>query len=85
MVLRLVSGPMLEKSNRAGPLTDRQKVLLTARSRVSFFSDFQLPGKRKIFKKFSRELREVPGIPKIVGITGIQEIFESFRGKIFRA
>ena len=31
MVLRLVSGPMLEKKNTTGPLADRQKVLLTAR------------------------------------------------------
>ena len=34
MVLRLVSGPMLEKSNKTGPLADRQKVLLAARLRA---------------------------------------------------
>ena len=51
MVLQLVSGPMLEKSNRTGRLANRQRVLLTARLRVSFFSNFQFPKKREIFKK----------------------------------
>ena len=58
MVLRLVSGPMLEKSNRTGPSANRQKVLLTATLTVSLFSDFQLPEKRGIFKKFLGNLRD---------------------------
>ena len=54
MVLRLVIGPMLEKSNKTGPLADQQKALQTARFiEFPFFLDFQLPGKRKISIKFS--------------------------------
>ena len=53
MVLRLVSDPMLEKSNRTGPLADRQKESCYRQGLgFSFFSDFQLLGKRGIFKKF---------------------------------
>ena len=37
MVLRLVSGPMLEKSNRTRALADRQKVLLTIKLKVFLF------------------------------------------------
>ena len=65
MILRFVSGSMLQKSNRAGPLAARQKVLLKARFiGCPVFSDFQLPGKRKTFKNFS-------GIPeKFLGNSG---------------
>ena len=53
MVLRLVSGPILEKSNRTGPLADRQKVLLTARLRVFLFSRiFNYPGNGDFSKNF---------------------------------
>ena len=47
MVLRLVSGPMLEKTNRTGQLADRQKVLLTATLRVFLFLGFSISRKRK--------------------------------------
>ena len=57
MVLRLVSGPMLE-SNRTEPLADRQKVLLTARLRVSLFLEVLTTRKRRIFKKFLGNLRD---------------------------
>ena len=40
MVLRLISGPMPEKSNRTGPLADRKKVVLSARHRVFFSLGF---------------------------------------------
>ena len=40
MVLRLVSCPMLEKSNKIGQLADGQKILLTARFRASLFLGF---------------------------------------------
>ena len=60
MVLRVVSGPMSEKSSKTRPLADRQKVLLTAYIdlMLPFFSNFQLPGKREIFKKFLGNLRD---------------------------
>ena len=70
MVLRLVNGPMLEKSNRTGPLADRQKILLTARLRVSLFL-FQLPGKREIFRKFFETSGKFPKsseFPKIFAV-----------------
>ena len=52
MVLRFVSGPMLEKSNRTGPLADRQIVLLPARLKVSLFVGFSTTRKREILKNF---------------------------------
>ena len=46
-----------------------------------FFPDFQLPGKRKVFKKFFRNPgkyfrnpEKISGIAKIPGIPGIREI-----------
>ena len=80
MVLRLVSGPMLEKSNRTGPLANRRKVLLTARLKVSLFLEFSTTGETGIFQKISREVWEIPGILKIFGIPGVREIFE---GNVF--
>ena len=54
MVLRLASGSMLEKSNRIGPLANRQEVLLTARLRgFPFFQIFNYPGNGKFSKNFS--------------------------------
>ena len=73
MVLRLVSGPMLEKRNKIGPLADRQKVLLTAKLGISLFHGFPI----------FREFREISGIPKSFGITEIRKISESIRGKYF--
>ena len=52
MVLRLVSGSMLEKSNKTGPLADRQKVVQTDRLRVSLFFGFL--GNSGKFPKSSR-------------------------------
>ena len=70
MVFRLVSVPMLEKSNRIEPLVDRQKVLLTARLKVFLFLEFSTNRETENFQKNSRELREIA---------------ENFRGKFFRA
>ena len=61
MVLRLVSGSMLEKSNRTGPRADRQKVLLTARLRVSLFLRFSTTREKVNFQTISREFREISG------------------------
>ena len=80
MVLRLISGPMLEKSNKIGQLADRQKVLLLARRNVTLFLEFSTTWKTGKFQKISRELHEIPRIQIIFGITGIQEISENFRG-----
>ena len=62
MVLRLVSGPMLEKGNRTEPLADPKKVLLIARRRVSLFLGFSTTRETENFsglpgnsRKFSRE------------------------------
>ena len=79
MVLRLVSGPMPEKSNRTGPLADRQRVLLTAKLiGFPFFSDFQLPGKREIFKKFLWDFGKFPEFRKSSGsLEEIPKIFGS--------
>ena len=70
MVLRLVSGSMLEKSNETGPLADRQKVLLTARFRVFPFLGFSTTRETDIFEKIFWEFREIS---------------KNFRGKFFRA
>ena len=59
---------MLEKSNRTGPLADRQKVLLTATLRVFLFLGFSTTRETGDFQKISRELREV---------------HENFRGRFF--
>ena len=59
MVLQLVSGPMLEKSKRTGPLADRQKVLLTARLGFFLFLGF------KIFLGNSRKSSGFGKFPKI--------------------
>ena len=56
MVLRLVSGPTLEKNN--GPSADRQKVLLTARLRVLLFLGFLTTRKTG---KFSNKVSGIPG------------------------
>ena len=49
MVLPLVNGPMLEKSNRTGPLADRRNDLLTAGLRVFLLLGFStISGKRGI-------------------------------------
>ena len=85
MALRLASGPMLEKSNKIGLLADRQKLLLTARLRVSVFLGFSTAQETVNFQKISRELREILGNPKIFGISRIREIPKKFRGKFFRA
>ena len=61
MVLRLVSGPMLEKSSRTGPLTDRQKVLLTARFMVSLFLRFSTT---RVTGKFSKKFSGISGFGK---------------------
>ena len=53
MVLLLVSGPMLQKSNRTGPLADPQKVLLTARLRISLFLGFSTTRETGNFSKNS--------------------------------
>ena len=66
MVLRLVSGPMLKKSNKFGSLADRQKVLLMARLRVSFFLGFSTTRETGNFQKFSRELL-TPGNSQVFG------------------
>ena len=56
MVLRLVSGPMLEKSNRTGLLADRKKVVLTARLKVFLFLGFSTTRETGNSQKFSREV-----------------------------
>ena len=58
MVLRLVSRPMLQKSNRTGPLAGPQKVLLTASLRVSLFHGF--PSIREA-GKLSKHFSGIPG------------------------
>ena len=83
MVLRLVSGPILEKSNKIGPLADRQKVLLTATLRVFFFSDFQLPGKRKIFKKFLGNSGKFAESRKFAELLGFGKLPKVFAGNCF--
>ena len=83
MILRLVSGPMLEKKNKTGPLADRQKVLPTARLRASLFLGFSTTRATGNFQKIFWEPREIFGIPRIFGIAGIQEIPENFREKFF--
>ena len=78
MILRLVSGPMQEKSNGTGPLADRQKVLLTDRRRVSFFPGLLTTrGTGNFQKNFSR-------IPNIFGIPEFERFRRKFCGKIFR-
>ena len=77
MVLRLVSGPMLEKSNKIGPLADRQKVLQTATLNVTLFLGFSTTRETGNFQKISRELRKIHGVPKILEITLIREIPEN--------
>ena len=69
MVLWLVSGPMVEKSNRTVPLADRQKVLLTARLRVFLFLGFST----------TRETQKFSGIP------GFGKFPGNFLGKFFPA
>ena len=55
MVLRLVSGPMLEKSNKIGSIADRQKILLTAKLNVTHFLGFSTTRDTGNFQKnFSR-------------------------------
>ena len=63
MFLRLINGPMLEKSNRTGPLADRQIVLLTARLRLSLFLGFSTTRETRNFQKISREFRKSSGFP----------------------
>ena len=81
MVLRLVSGRMLEKSNRIGPLANRQEVLLTARLRGFPFSQiFNYPGNGKFSKNFSEisvnfRYPENPGFPGFGKFS--REIFSS--------
>ena len=54
MVLRVVCDPMLEKSNRTGPLEDRKKVLLMTRFRVFLFLGFLTTRETGIFQNFLR-------------------------------
>ena len=78
MVLRLVSGTMKKNSKKIGPLAERQKVLLPARFRVSFFSDFQLPRKRKTFKEFlgiSGKFPETPKSSELLGFGKFPKVF----------
>ena len=53
IALRLVSGPLLQKSNGTGPSADRQKVLLTARLRVFLFLGFSTSRKTGFSNNFS--------------------------------
>ena len=64
MVLRLVSSPLLEKSNRTGPLADREKNLLTARLRVSLLLGFSTTRETGNFQKTSRKSLGFPGFGK---------------------
>ena len=51
MILRLVSGPMLEKSNKIGLIADRQKILLTAKLNVTHFLGFSTTRDTENFQK----------------------------------
>ena len=73
---------MLEKSNGTGALALRQKVLLTARLRVSLFFEFSTIRKMGNLQKNFLDSRD---ISEIFGIPGIREISENFREKFCRA
>ena len=91
MVSQLISGSMLEKSNRTRSFTDRQKVL-TARLGLFLFLDFQLPGNfyypdfqlpgnyPEIFKKFPGNSGKRSESQKSSGFSGFGKFSESFRG-----
>ena len=72
MVLRLISGPMPEKSNRTGPLADRQKVLLTAGLGFSLFLGFSTTRETENFQKVYREFS---------GFSEFEKLRGNFRGK----
>ena len=73
MVLRLVSGPMREKSNKTEPLAHRQKLLPTVRLRIFLFLGFSTTRKTVNVQKIMRDFREIPGIPKIFKVFRIRE------------
>ena len=82
MILRLVRGPMLDKSNRIGPLVNRQKVLLTTRLRVTLFLRFSTTRETENFQKTSREFREIfADMGNLSADMGKQQLMQTLHSK----
>ena len=83
MVLRFVSGPMLEKSTITGPLADRQKFLLTARFRASLFLGFSTTRETGNFQNISRNSGKFPESQKSLGFPGFGKFPKILAGNFF--